>query len=428
MQEKIKTAKDKIIKLLRWSEKYTKTDLVYLASNGFWVMLAQGVSLFSAFLVTMLLTNILPKEVFGQYRFILAIIPLLAIFTLPGTGHALTRAVACGTQVDLRTIAQVKIKWGLLGSLGSLMIALYYFIQGNNLLAYTFTISALFIPFFETFFIYSFYYQGHLDFKTPAIYESLSRLLQALIMILTALLTHSIIALVISFFIGQTITRYFFYYITCQKNTVMPRNESTSYNKIVSQGKKLSATTFIGITVENIDKLIVWHFLGATALATYTVLLLLPTQIAKTLSLGGQVLFPKFANMSLSEISLRSFSWKLGMIGILLSLGMIPVFILITLIFPHLFSSFTNELPILYYALPLIALIPLRNILFYFLISQNKQTFVNKVLLSALLSYILAAFLITQSLFMAILLLLFKESILFILAIYYSVICITKST
>ena len=44
-------ARNSLIRLLRWSEKYTKTDMVYLAHTGFWSNLN---AFFTAFLSLLL--------------------------------------------------------------------------------------------------------------------------------------------------------------------------------------------------------------------------------------------------------------------------------------------------------------------------------------------------------------------------------------
>ena len=53
--------KNKTYKLLRKSEKYTKTDMVYLTKGGFWLTLGQIISSTSAFL-----SNGVHNQIFSQ--------------------------------------------------------------------------------------------------------------------------------------------------------------------------------------------------------------------------------------------------------------------------------------------------------------------------------------------------------------------------
>jgi len=64
----IKKLKDKIYRLLRRSEKYFKTDMVYLAHGGFWLTLGQIISSAASFLLAIAFANLLPKETYGTYK------------------------------------------------------------------------------------------------------------------------------------------------------------------------------------------------------------------------------------------------------------------------------------------------------------------------------------------------------------------------
>ena len=119
----------KIYKLLRRSEKYTKTDMVYLAKGGFWLTINQIISISSAFLLSIALANLLPKEIYGQYKCIISIFSILAISTLPGMDTAVTRSIAQGNEGSFKQALKTKMKWGLLGALVSLCFAIYYLLQ-----------------------------------------------------------------------------------------------------------------------------------------------------------------------------------------------------------------------------------------------------------------------------------------------------------
>ena len=86
--EKIKI---KAYNLLRWSEKWTKTDMIYLARGGFWLTLGQVISSLSAFLLAIAFANLLPKETYGEYKYILSIASILAIPTLTGMAFLKTQ-------------------------------------------------------------------------------------------------------------------------------------------------------------------------------------------------------------------------------------------------------------------------------------------------------------------------------------------------
>ena len=118
----LEISKIKLYKLLRWSEKWTHTDMVYIAKGGFWLTLAQIVSTFSGFLLVMAFANLLDPETYGIYKFVLSMASLFAIPTLSGMGTALVRSVAQGNEGSIIPALKIKIKWGLIGGVASIGI------------------------------------------------------------------------------------------------------------------------------------------------------------------------------------------------------------------------------------------------------------------------------------------------------------------
>src|SRR5690606_7328003 len=92
----INHVKTRLYKLLRWSERYTKTDMVYLARGGTWLTLGTIAATALAFISALVFANFLPKDVYGTYSFVLSMAAILAIPTLHGMMTATARAVARG--------------------------------------------------------------------------------------------------------------------------------------------------------------------------------------------------------------------------------------------------------------------------------------------------------------------------------------------
>ena len=103
---------NKIYKILRYSEKYTKTDMVYLAKGEFWLVSGQIISSAATFLLAIAFANLLPKETYGIYKYVLSIFGLLAISTLRGVEAALSQAVAKNYDGDFLVILKTKMKYG----------------------------------------------------------------------------------------------------------------------------------------------------------------------------------------------------------------------------------------------------------------------------------------------------------------------------
>jgi O-antigen/teichoic acid export membrane protein len=333
------TLNEKLSVLIDRCEKYIGTDLTYLASGGLWLLLAQGVASISAFVVTVTLANTLSLHAFGEYRFILAAVPLLSLFALPGVNIALTSAMAKKTRPNLQSIAKEKMKWGLIGTLVSFSIAGYYFLQDAHVLALGFCVAGLFTPLVETFFIYSFFYKGKRDFKTASLYESISYVIQALLMVTAVLYVQNPIWLIFFFLFGQTVTRMFFFFRTTSQTRELQESETETAQTILNS-KKFSFVHILTVLSLQIDKILVWHFLGSEALAIYIVIFMLPSEITRLLNFVPQLAFVKFANHDWSKQSEhRAFNRKITLWSLFLILvsGMyIPLSqILISTVFPQ---------------------------------------------------------------------------------------------
>ncbi len=421
--------KEKIIRLLRWSEQYTKIDMVYLASGGFWLLLTQGIISLSAFAVTITLTRLLPPEVFGEYRFALSLIPMLAIFTLPGMAPALTRAVARGAEPNLWHIIRTKIRFGILGTLASLLLALYYFHKGNTDLAYIFMTSSIFIPFYEAFLIYSPYLKGKMDFKTPSIYETISRIAQAAILIAVALLTHSTVLLILTFLTGQILTQFIAFLTTLRKNyKTQPQPQPTTKHPeddVEEYGKKLFWVDLTGRMLDPLDKFLVWHFFGAKILAFYIVIFTLPFTLARIIAHLTQLSLPKLSTMTDTE-HLSIFTKKTIQLFVILFFAYIILTPIFHILYQYIFPKYLDiNLYIINIASLIIIIQPI-NVLFNNMLTATKKVreYAFNLMISIIVYILLFIFIANANIYStlsAITLVFISHKILLIALQYYSI-------
>ena len=246
----INKLENKIYKLLRKSEKYTKTDMVYLAKGGFWLTLNQVISSASAFLLVLAFANLLPKETYGEYKYILSILGILSIPTLGGMGTAVVQAVARGYEGSLSSALKVKIRWGLLSSLASLSLAGYYWFNGNTTLTFSFLIASIFLPFFDTLSIYNALLQGKKLFKIASKFGIISKIIATITMIIAILFSKNIFIILTTYLASYTLLRLIFLNITFKKH-IKNNNEDSS---TISYGKHLSLIGVISTIAAQIDK------------------------------------------------------------------------------------------------------------------------------------------------------------------------------
>ncbi|MDP2812427.1 MAG: oligosaccharide flippase family protein [bacterium] len=327
----IQKIKNLSFRLLKKSEKYTKTDMVYLAKGQFWLMLGQGISSLSSFLLAIAFANLLPKETYGTYKYVLSIFGILTISTLTGLNTVISQTVAHGHEGILLKSLKIKIKYGVLGCLASLGIAVYYYLQHNSLLAMAFLLISIFVPLMDSFTLYVAYLQGKKLFKESTIYLTYNRLIATAIMAATLFLTKNLYIILSVYFLSWIILRYWAWKNSLKK---FPPN-SVGDSKVMGYGKVSSLIGLTASLIGSLDMILLFHYMGAVAVAIYSFAIIPVQQFRRLFNQIPTLAMPKFAQRPIVEI--EKLFWKriffLAFIGGLFSL----VYIIIA---PFVFKIF----------------------------------------------------------------------------------------
>lgn len=291
-------------------------DISSLFRNSLWVTLGQLGTSLTAFIVITVLANIVSKEVLGEYRYVLALITILGISTLPGLDTALVQSTAKGFTGQLEKMIHIKRRWGLLGLLGGFVTAGYFLFMGYEIRAIGIFFASLAIPLYGTYFVYFFYLQGKKLFYLSALLQLISRIFFACVVLFVAWFFPEPIYLILSF-LGATICTQFFAYKYIQRKFIESKNEDP---EIVAYGKHLTLLGSLNILVGNVDKILVGTFLGIVPLALYTIATLLPLESIRAGRIIAQVALPTFSsdNRSLGMWKLLP---RLIMLEIILFIG-----------------------------------------------------------------------------------------------------------
>ena len=330
--------KQRVKGLLIWSQKYTQTDMVYLAKGGFWLTLGQVISTLASFLLAIAFANLLPKETYGTYKYILSLVGILGIFALPGIGTAVTQAAARGLEGSFYTGFKAKLRWGLLGSLAAVGLAGYYFFKGNYALPIPLLISAIFLPLMQASGVYGSFLTGRKLFNIQVKYSSLSQVISIGAMIAALFLTKNLFWLIAVYFVSHTFLNYFFYLLT--KKKFQPNKKEDP--ETLSYGKRLSPLWVIGIVANQVDKILFFHFLGPIQLAIYS-FALAPVEQAQSLFKSlGLLSLPKLSQRTIPELKKTLFTKILKSCLILIPIIGLYIFLapyLYHLVFPQYTSS-----------------------------------------------------------------------------------------
>lgn len=311
----INKVKSKIYHSLRWSERYTKTDMVYLAKGGFWLSLSQVFSSLCSLAMVVAFANLISPELYGKYRYVISVLGILAIATFQGMNSVAIKSVADGEEAVFWKLIRRRVWWSLGGTVASLAVASYYFIQGNFELALVFIIAAAAVPLSSLTGMYASFLNGKKDFKRLAIWSSLAKLVMTTALLVALPWVKSLPILILFYFLPEIITEAIFLVKLYKRQTLSEKGKQ-QVDKLSRSALHFSAMEILKSVSGQIDKILVFHYLGAAELALYTIATTAPSQIKGVLQNMTTLSLPKFSQVAEKDIrtSLPAKLFKLELI------------------------------------------------------------------------------------------------------------------
>ncbi len=324
----VEKLKQKTYNLLRKSEKYFKTDMVYLFKGGGWLTLGQIFSTISGLLLAIAFANFIPKEIYGSYKYILSIVGIIGAFSLTGMGIPITQSVSRGIEGILKRSFRENIKWSMLMLLISLIGFIYYYIKGDTRLAFSLLIVSATYPILQSATFYRPFLVGKREFKTSVILEILRNIIHFILILFTILLTNNLMIIITVYSLSYTTTALLSYFFTIKKY----KPNSHINDKTLNFGKHLSLMNMLGIISKNIENVLLFHYFGASKLAIYIFATALPRQFIFIKKGLATLALPKLSNKSIPELKKILPSKALKLLFVL-----IPIDIAYILISPYLY-------------------------------------------------------------------------------------------
>ncbi len=252
--------------LLDRGERLLKTDIRYLLKGGSWLSLGQGVAMLSGFFLSVAFANLVPKEVFGNYKFVFSLAGLFGTFSLTAMGTAVTQAVARGFDGALLQGIRVSLRWSILSVGITLSAALYYFLQGNEIIGFSLLIVSVFAPLIAAMNLSFSFLKGKKDFRRDTMFGILLSIVPPIAIIGVLLFSENIPLIIAAYFVPVVFLSYLAYRQTIRiyRPTDVVDPETPRY------GRSLSVMSILGRVASYVDKILLFHFLGAAPLAVYS--------------------------------------------------------------------------------------------------------------------------------------------------------------
>tara|TARA_B100000508_G_scaffold53235_1_gene41236 strand:+ start:14549 stop:15763 length:1215 start_codon:yes stop_codon:yes gene_type:complete len=273
--------------------------MVYLAKGGFVLSVGQFATTLFGLALAIAFANLLTPQTYGVYKFVLALAGIIGAFSLTGMGSSVVQAVSKGFDGVLHSAPRRILLWNAAAIAIALAASGYYFINENIVLSVSFLFAALLSPIHKSFSIFNSFLQGKKDFVRSTKYGFAMDGFPVIAMIGTAFLFPEPLPVILAFFASNALIAVLLYIRT--KHVYKPAVEDIE--QTAQYAKHLSVMNIIGTVAGQLDKVLMFHFLGAAPLAIYS-FAITPPKEAGIISRVLQILtLPKASARSLKELA-----------------------------------------------------------------------------------------------------------------------------
>jgi len=321
-------------------QRYARTDMLYVARGGFWLSFQTFVGVITSFLLAIAFANLLPKETYGSYRFVLSLAGVIFIFSLTGLGASLTRSVAKGYVGVLKTAMRKTLLWSVGMSAAAFSLAVYYRINDNRVLAASLIIVGLLAPLMNAFSVYKPYLHGKKQFKKIATSGIAQSVAPAAVMLTALLFTNDVVVLVLTYFLANTLTVAILYVFFLASE----KDEPSWDSEVIPYAKQLSIMNLMSTVAAHADKIIIFHFLGAAETAIYTFALAIPDQLKGAVKNLGSLALPKLSEKTMGSAR-RGMRRKSLILAMLFGTASILYIVLARPLFSVFFPAYIDAVP-----------------------------------------------------------------------------------
>lgn len=315
--------------------------MLYLAKGGFWLLAGQFGAALLALIFSVIVANYLSPYLYGSYKYVLSLVSIIGAFSLSGLGTTIIRKVAQGDDASLKRGFTRSLLWSIPMFIGFCAVSGYYAYQGDLVLSTAIFVAGLTTPFINAASLFNAFWNGKKDFYRQTIYWTIGNTFATGSVIAALFLTDNIAILISVFFVTSALANGLLYLHTTRNISSTPTERDPLEEK---DAFHQSVINFLNNVSSNIDKIIVFHFLGTVQLAVYSFALAMPDQIRNALKAGARLALPRYAEQSFENIQ-ENLSAKIFRFGLLIIVMTIGYIIIAPLLFTYLFPAYVSSIP-----------------------------------------------------------------------------------
>jgi O-antigen/teichoic acid export membrane protein len=352
MEEMLEAPRSRVHRFLKWTERYTKTDMVYLAGNGFWLAVGQVAIGLTALGVSAAFARFVPKDVYGNYRFLLSLFWILTAFSFTGISTVLARAVARGEAGAYMKSLRLSLIWSIPMLLIGLGMSGYYFLNGNEMLGWGCLVIALIGPFMQSAYLFGSFLEGKQAFRENAIGGILLNVIPAIGLLAAMFVVRDPVIFLLIFLGLSVLTGFGVSYVVVRGTRASATAEAKGFGNLSAHFSAMNILNTISIQA---DRILVFHYLGAVELAVYAFATSIPDQIKTLFNSVATLAMPRFVRRPLEEVR-STFLYRLFGLSIIAACiaGIYALFV--PFIFQVLFPAYSEA--VFYSMLYALTLIP----------------------------------------------------------------------
>lgn len=279
---------------LDWSAELKRFNLKYFAVNAPYLLATQGLSTFAALAQSYVFTNFSTQEIYGQYSFILSLIGIITLFSLPGINTAIIQSVAKGKDGTFWAGTKLRLKYAFLGSIALLATALIFYLTKQPKIVPAILITTIFFPFTNPLDTYQPFLNGKQKYGWLALLTCLRLAVPILVVICAVLFLNNLKAIVTASLGSASVLNLLFLLFT--KSRFCNSNEVDEAG--LTYGKHLSALSILANIEAYLDKIIIGMFFSYADVAIFSIGKMFNRQVKAIWGILYQLELPKLSAKS----------------------------------------------------------------------------------------------------------------------------------
>jgi O-antigen/teichoic acid export membrane protein len=329
-------------KILEFKNSLKGKGLKSLAEDSFWTMTSQIFIVLVNLATVYVLANLLSVNDYGQFKLITTWLGIAVGVGYTGYNYTLPQQISKNQKYNLYEVFQKTFLKSLPTFFGLFIISIYYLYNQNFNLGFGFFFGAFLAPILCVSTIVNLYYMGHRNFKMFALAQNFVDTIQLVAIALLAYFSSNFVFIISAYFIATIFANILIVLkslyddkkhkssekFLSKLSEVQDLVETVSDTKIRS---KLNISAIIFGFVTQIDKLLIFHFIGAAPLAVYSIVTAISDQARTPSKAIAAAIFPRMSEKTFTKK-------KLYFIYFLLTLMCLFIFVILIILYPLIFK------------------------------------------------------------------------------------------